>query len=75
LIDTARRSPRWQCIPVDQPILNDGLALFESRSDKDWSLTDCISIAVFRQQQIDQIFTTDHHFTQAGLGILMVKDS
>lgn len=75
LIDTARRSPRWHSVPVDQSLLNDGLALFESISDKDWSLTDCISIVVSKQQQIDQIFTTDHHFTQAGLNILLVRES
>lgn len=75
LIDTARRSPRWQCFPVDLALLNDGLALFQSMSDKDWSLTDCLSIVVARQQSIDQIFTTDHHFTQAGLKILLVKHS
>lgn len=73
LIDTARRSPRWQCFPVDSALLNDGLALFQSMSDKDWSLTDCLSIVVARQQRIDQIFTTDHHFMQAGLKILLVK--
>lgn len=73
LINTARRSPRWKCLSVDSSLLNDGLALFQSMHDKDWSLTDCLSIIAARQQRIDQVFTTDHHFTQAGFKILLIK--
>jgi uncharacterized protein len=71
LIETARRSPHWQCLPVDRHLLDRGLALFRQRSDKDWSLTDCVSILVVTDLGIDQPFTTDHHFTQAGLKILL----
>lgn len=71
LIETARRSPRWQCLPVDGPLLDRGLGLFHQRSDKDWSLTDCISILVATDLGIGQAFTTDHHFAQAGLEILL----
>jgi uncharacterized protein len=71
LIETARSSPRWRCIPVDRPLLDRGFALFRQRLDKDWSLTDCISILVAKELGIEQAFTTDHHFTQAGLAILL----
>ncbi|MCP4698898.1 MAG: type II toxin-antitoxin system VapC family toxin [Gammaproteobacteria bacterium] len=70
-IATARHSSRWECIPVDKGLFDNGLALFEKMSDKDWSLVDCISITVVNSQNITQIFTTDHHFTQAGLTILL----
>jgi hypothetical protein len=39
--------------------------------DKDWSLTDCMSISLANQLNIRQIFTSDHHFTQAGFEILL----
>lgn len=71
LIETARRSPRWQSLPIDQDLFSRGLALFRQTSDKDWSLTDCISIVAATDLGIERIFTTDHHFTQAGLDILL----
>jgi hypothetical protein len=71
LIGTAWHSPRWRCIPVDRALLDRALALFRQRSDKDWSLTDCISILVATDLGIEQAFTTDRHFTQAGLTILL----
>jgi uncharacterized protein len=71
LIETARQSPRWNCLPLDRPLLDKGLALFRSRSDKNWSLTDSISIVVASELGITHVFTTDHHFTQAGFSILL----
>ncbi|AUB81563.1 type II toxin-antitoxin system VapC family toxin [Candidatus Thiodictyon syntrophicum] len=75
LIQTARQSPRWRCVPLDSRLLENGLALFRKMSDKDWSLTDSISIVVASDFGIGQVFTTDHHFTQAGLTILLRHSS
>ena len=41
-----------------------GLALYERRPDKEYSLTDCISMNVMRQRQIQEILTHDRHFAQ-----------
>jgi uncharacterized protein len=71
LIDMARHSPRWRCLPVDQRLFDESLALFEKMGDKDWSLVDCISIKVANDLGITLVFTTDHHFTQAGKSILL----
>jgi predicted nucleic acid-binding protein len=43
-----------------------GLALFERRPDKQYSLVDCISMNVMRQTQIQEILTHDRHFSQEG---------
>lgn len=75
LIETARQSPRWRCLPLDSRLLEDGLALFRKMADKDWSLTDSISIIVASDLGIAQVFTTDHHFTQAGFTILLGHSS
>lgn len=40
-------------------------------SDKDWGLVDCTSIIVAKNLGISEIFTTDHHFEQAGFQILL----
>jgi predicted nucleic acid-binding protein len=48
-----------------------GLALFEARPDKGYSLTDCVSMETMRQNGIREILTHDHHFTQEGFTILL----
>ena len=48
-----------------------GLAEYESRHDKEWSLTDCLSFVVMRERGINQALTADHHFEQAGFTALM----
>jgi predicted nucleic acid-binding protein len=48
-----------------------GLSLFSRRTDKEWSLTDCISFAVMQQRNITDALTTDHHFKQAGYTALL----
>ncbi|MCC6125681.1 MAG: type II toxin-antitoxin system VapC family toxin [Pirellulales bacterium] len=48
-----------------------GLSLFGLRSDKDWSLTDCISFAVMKSFDIRSALTADHHFEQAGFQALL----
>lgn len=49
----------------------DGLALYEARPDKGYSLTDCISIETMRHEGIGEILTHDSHFTQEGFTILL----
>src|SRR3990172_2504680 len=48
-----------------------GLQLYAERLDKGFSLTDCISMQVMRDESIDEVLTNDHHFTQAGFVVLM----
>ena len=43
-----------------------GLALYERRPDKAYSLTDCISMNVMRQKRIREVLTHDRHFSQEG---------
>ena len=48
-----------------------GLALYEARPDKGYSLTDCISMEAMRQEGIAEILTHDQHFSQEGFTILL----
>jgi predicted nucleic acid-binding protein len=43
-----------------------GLALYERRPDKQYSLVDCISMNVMRKRRIREILTNDRHFVQEG---------
>ncbi len=48
-----------------------GMALYESRPDKTYSMVDCISMNTMREEDIAQILTNDHHFTQEGFIVLI----
>ena len=43
-----------------------GLALYERRPDKQYSLVDCISMNVMRHGNIKEVLTNDRHFSQEG---------
>jgi len=51
----------------------DGFELYSERQDKDWSLTDCISLAVMKERGLTEVLTGDHHFEQAGVKALLAK--
>ena len=43
-----------------------GLALYEARLDKGYSLTDCISMETMRRGGLTDVLTNDQHFEQEG---------
>lgn len=58
-------------VPLDMSLHEEGVNLFASRPDKEWSLTDCISFAVMRRERLSEALTGDHHFEQAGFVALL----
>lgn len=66
-----RASSRSTIVPLDSRLLQRGLDLFASRADKDWSLTDCTSLVVMRDKDLQDTLTADHHFEQAGFHPLL----
>ena len=48
-----------------------GLALYESRLDKKYSLTDCISMNIMRERGIADVLTHDRNFAQEGFNPLL----
>lgn len=49
----------------------EGLDLFESRPDKGYSMTDCISMITMPETETTEVLTHDHHFAQEGFIILL----
>ena len=58
-------------VPASSGLLGAGFDLFAAYSDKDWSLTDCISFVVMREHGLTEALTADHHFEQAGFVALL----
>ena len=58
-------------IQVDTELFNRALALYEKYDDKEWGMTDCISITVMKENNLNVSFATDNHFIQAGFEIVL----
>jgi len=71
LLRLLRTNDRVAIVPASQPLFERGLRLYLDRPDKEWSLTDCISFVVMREQGIAEALTGDHHFEQAGFTALV----
>lgn len=65
-INRLRLAPILRIIPLSEDLLADGWTLYSQRLDKDWGLSDCTSFVVMLSEQINQAFTSDRHFEQAG---------
>jgi uncharacterized protein len=63
--------PTVVVVPQSRQTFLSGLALYEARPDKDYGLTDCISMATMRQEGITEVLTHDDHFTQEGFTKLL----
>jgi len=66
-------SPDVRVIPQSRDSFLTGLALYEQRGDKQYSLTDCISMNAMRAENVTEALTNDHHFEQEGFTVLMKK--
>jgi predicted nucleic acid-binding protein len=63
--------PNVEILPWSEREYSNALALFRSRPDKAWSLTDCMSFVIMRERGITDALTTDNHFRQAGFQPLL----
>lgn len=62
---------RMTVLPQSGALFDAGLDLYRRRTDKAYSMTDCISMVVCRSQRIRDVLTSDHDFEQEGFTILM----
>lgn len=71
LVRNLHKKPTVTVHPQTRDTFLTGLTLYEARPDKEYSLTDCVSMQTMRQEGITEILTHDHHFTQEGFTILL----
>ncbi len=67
-----RVNPHIIIVPQTSMAFQSAVRLYESRLDKQWSLTDCSSILTMEEQGIKEVLSSDHHFHQAGFTPLLV---
>jgi uncharacterized protein len=61
-------------IPQSRESFLAGIALYDARPDKEYSLTDCISMQTMRREGLTEVLTNDRHFEQEGFRALF-RDS
>jgi len=59
-------NPLVVVLPQTHHSFLEGVRLYESRLDKAYSLTDCMSMQTMRREGLTEVLTNDHHFTQEG---------
>ena len=64
------RNPNIQVVPQTRASFESGVELYERRLDKEYSLTDCISMETMRNQGLTEVVTNDQHFAQEGFALL-----
>lgn len=71
MFEEAMRHAAIEVLPQSRQSLLHGLDLFKARSDKSYSLTDCISMVKMRERNITDVLTHDRHFAQEGFTVLL----
>jgi predicted nucleic acid-binding protein len=70
-VNSIRTNPNIEVVPQTAIQFREALGLYESRLDKDWSLTDCASFNLMRERGITESLAYDQHFEQAGFSALL----
>lgn len=66
LAEAALTSKFMRVVYSDEDLFLDGMRIFKQHTDKEWSLTDCVSFATMRKYGMKTAFTFDAHFKQFG---------
>jgi predicted nucleic acid-binding protein len=74
LLDQLITSEDCEFVEVRDALRHEALKLHFGRSDKSWSLTDCVSFVIMHQRGIARALAYDHHFEQAGFEPLLRQD-
>jgi predicted nucleic acid-binding protein len=63
--------PQTRIVKLTPELFQRGFEFYARHADKKWSLTDCISFVVMRDEGITDALTGNHDFEQAGFKILL----
>ncbi|HJP95822.1 MAG TPA: PIN domain-containing protein [Candidatus Saccharimonadales bacterium] len=71
LLESLKQDPKVEIVSLTEDIYERGFELYQSRPDKEWGITDCISFVVMQERGLTDALTTDEHFEQAGFRALL----
>lgn len=71
LLHALEKDPQVEILPLSEEVYERAWQLFQTRPDKEWGLTDCISFVVMQDRGLTEALTTDVHFQQAGFRALL----
>ena len=71
LLTDIEADPDVEIVPLSDELYAKGLSLLQTRPDKRWGLTDCISFVVMQERGLVDALTADAHFRQAGFQPLL----
>jgi len=74
MVEAILNNANVKVVPQGRDLFLKGLEFYQNRQDKEYSLTDCISMVVMKDENISKVLTHDHHFEQEGFEILIKKD-
>jgi predicted nucleic acid-binding protein len=66
-----RKNRTVRIVPQTAASFEAGFTLYRARTDKGYSLTDCISMCTMRNGGIADVLTNDTHFEQEGFRALL----
>ncbi len=70
MVSIIQLNPNITIVKQTPESFNKGLELYKTRSDKQYSMPDCISMVTMKERKISHALTNDHHFSQEGFDIL-----
>jgi predicted nucleic acid-binding protein len=76
-VETVRelsRDPYVHIVPQSRDSFQAGFELYAARSDKQYSLTDCVAMTTMTREGITEVLTNDRHFEQ-GFRVLFRGDA
>jgi uncharacterized protein len=74
LMDHLEQRTDVSIVPLSADLWQRGWALYRQRTDKAWSLTDCVSFLVMQDARLTDALTADEHFQQAGFRAVLLED-
>jgi len=74
LVEGLRANPNAVVLVQTSLQFRDAIALYGERPDQSWSLTDCASCLIMREQGIEEALAHDKHFEQMGFKALLRDD-
>lgn len=71
IAERLKGSDRVEVVQTDRSLEDRAWTLYRNRQDKEWGMTDCVSMTLLSDRNIRDVLTGDHHFRQAGFNILL----